>query len=103
MENNPAELEKEQERLKMDMQTLTFFTEGNSFTGARTKNPRTGLMMRYLVKPDKENDRLLAYMWTTDVCFECSGEKKEGAFSLSDDGVDEVQLWLQERFAELSD
>lgn len=103
MNNEPMEFENEQDDSRMDMQTLTFFTEGNTFTGCRTKNPRTKLMMRYLVKPDKENDRLLAYSWNTDVCFECSGEKAEAAFPLSDEGIDEVQLWLQERYAELAD
>lgn len=92
-----------QDTNRMNMQILTFFTEGNTFTGGRTKNFKTKLLMRYLVRPDKENDRLQAFTWYEDVCFECSGEKKSADFPMTDEGIDEIQLWLQERYAELSE
>lgn len=85
----------------MDLQKLTFFTEGNTFTGSRTKDWDTRAMLRYLVRPDRENDKLLAYSWTEDVCFECAGEKQEGEFPLSDEGLDQIQAWLQEQYNSL--
>ncbi len=80
----------------MDMQQLTFFTEGNTFTGSRTKDWTTKAMLRYLVKPDKETGKLLAYCWTEDVCFEKSSEQERQAadFPLTDEGIEQVKDWL---------
>ena len=33
----------------MDLQKLTFFTEGNTFTGSASKDLAAGLLLRYLV------------------------------------------------------
>lgn len=44
------------EQEAMDMQKLSFFTEGNVFTGSRTKDWSARTMLRYLVRPDKENE-----------------------------------------------
>lgn len=82
----------------MDLQKLTFFTEGNTFTGSRTKDPATGALLRYLVYPDLENQKLIAYAWTTDVCFERAQERSEAAFFLSEQGLSETQTWLQEQY-----
>lgn len=89
------------EEIQPEVQTLTFFTEGNTYAGGITKDKKKNLLMRYLVRPDKENDRLEAFMWTEDVCFECSGEKKTESFALTDEGIDEVKVWLKERYDEL--
>ena len=40
-----------------DMQNLTFFVEGNTFTGSRSQGDA---LLRYRVAPDKENGQLLA-------------------------------------------
>lgn len=96
------EIFKKTDSSHLDMQTLTFFTEGNSFAGEKTKNPKTQLMMRYWVRPNKETQQLEAFVWTTDVCFACSCEKKEGKFPMTDEGVEEVCAWLHEKFDELS-
>ncbi len=82
----------------MDLQKLTFFTEGNTFTGSRTKDPKTGALLRYLVYPDRENEKLIAYGWTTDVCFEKAKERQEASFPLSEQGLSEIQAWLQEQY-----
>lgn len=85
----------------MDLQKLTFFTEGNTFTGSRTKDWNTRAMLRYLVRPDQENDKLLAYSWTEDVCFELADKKQEGEFPLSDEGLYQIQAWLHEQYDNL--
>lgn len=82
----------------MDLQKLTFFTEGNTFTGSRTKDPKTGALLRYLVYPDRENAKLIAYAWRTDVCFERAKERQEASFPLSEQGLSEIQAWLQEQY-----
>lgn len=86
----------------MDLQKLSFFTEGNTFTGSRTKDWDSGTMLRYLVRPDFENGKLLAYSWTEDVCFERAQEKQGKEFPLNDEGLEEIQAWLQEQYAGLS-
>ncbi len=85
----------------MDLQKLTFFTEGNTFTGSKTKDWDTGLLMRYLIRPDKENDTLQAFIWTADVCFEKAKSTHNDEFPLSDEGLDQIQKWLQQEFDSL--
>lgn len=89
------------EEMQPEVQTLNFFTEGNTYAGGITKDRKKNLLMRYLVRPDRENDKLEVFMWTEDVCFECSGEKKTESFALTDEGIDEVKVWLKERYDEL--
>lgn len=85
----------------MDLQKLTFFTEGNTFTGSRTKDPSARLLLRYLVRPDLENGRLLCYAWDTDVCFEKAGARAEAGFPLDGSGLEEAGRWLLEQFDQL--
>ncbi len=89
------------ENAVMDLQKLSFFTEGNTFTGSRTKDWDKRTMLRYLVRPDLENRKLQAYSWTEDVCFELAHEKQEGLFPLSDAGLDEIQEWLRQQYEKL--
>lgn len=76
-----------------DMQKLVYFTEGNRFSGSRTED---GRIIRYRVDPDKENERLLAWFWREDLCFEKAKEKSEGSFPLTQDGLEQLLAWLQE-------
>lgn len=80
-----------------DMQKLVYFTEGNRFSGSRTED---GRIIRYRVDPDKENERLLAWCWREDLCFEKAKEKSEGSFPLTQDGLEQLLGWLEEGFAE---
>ncbi|MCI8395771.1 MAG: hypothetical protein HFE88_08580 [Acutalibacter sp.] len=82
----------------MDLQKLTFFTEGNTFTGSVSKDPAAGLLLRYLVEPDKENEQLKAYAWRKDLCFERAGEKEEQEFPMTQQGLEEADAWLQGLF-----
>lgn len=82
----------------MDIQKLTFFTEGNTFTGSASKDGEAGLLLRYLVEPDKENGQLKAYAWRKDVCFERAGEREEHHFPLKQQGLEEADAWLQSLF-----
>ncbi len=85
----------------IDMQKLNFFTEGNTFTGSRTKDKAAGTLLRYLVRPDLENGRLLAYAWTCDLCFERAPEKQEAEFPLNEEGIETIQNWLHEQYVRL--
>ena len=85
----------------MDMQVLTFFTEGNTFTGSRTKDWETRTMLRYLVRPDKETGELEVFSWTQDLCFDCALDKKGARFNMNEDGLEKIQAWLSERYAEI--
>lgn len=80
---------------ELEVQKLTFFTEGNTYAGEYTNE--NGVITRYLVKPDKDNDALIAYAWHKDVCYECAEIAAEKSFSLSDEGLEEIQAWLQEQ------
>ena len=82
----------------MDLQKLTFCTEGNTFTGRASKALAAGLLLRYLVEPDKENEQLKAYAWRKDLCFERAGEKEEREFPMTQQGLEEADAWLQGLF-----
>lgn len=82
----------------LDLQQLNFFTEGNTFTGGRTKDPEIGTLLRYLVKPDREKGELTAYAWNADLCFERAENKTEKSFPMTEEGLQEIQNWLQEQY-----
>ena len=82
---------------ELDLQKLQFFTEGNTFTGER--DSEQGAILRYLVKPDREDHQLVAYAWHSDLCFEQAEGKVEQAFPMSEDGLEEIRRWLQEQLA----
>lgn len=85
----------------MDLQKLTFFTEGNTFTGSRTKDLKAGKLLRYLVRPDREEGKLVAYAWKADVCFDRAQDREEKPFPMNESGLEEIQKWLQEQFEAL--
>ncbi len=79
----------------MDLQKLAFFTEGNTFTGSRTKNAENGLLLRYRVKPDPEEHQLVAHCWKQDVCFELAEPDAVTArFPLDEEGLNALANWL---------
>lgn len=80
-----------------DMQKLVYFTEGNRFAGSHSEG---GRVIRYRVDPDKENERLLAWCWHENLCYEKAKEKSEGSFPLTQDGLDQLTAWLETSFAE---
>ncbi len=86
---------------RLDMQKLSYFTEGNTFTGSRTKDWDKGVLLRYLVRPDREEEKLTAYSWTEDVCFERAQERREEQFPLNEEGLESIQAWLQEQYRAL--
>ena len=79
--------------MTFDMQKLYYFTEGNSFTGSYSSGPK---LLRYRVEPDKENSQLLAWSWKEDKCFERALEKQEGAFPMTEKGMEQLHGWLGE-------
>ena len=86
---------------EMEIQKLTFFTEGNTFTGSRTKDPATGAMLRYLVRPNAEEARLEAFTWREDLCFERAHDKLQKEVPLSEEGLEQALAWLEEQYAAL--
>ncbi len=89
------------DNVQMDLQKLNYFTEGNTFTGSRTKDWARGVILRYLVRPDLDEGKLLAYSWDKDVCFEKAEEKQEAEFPLDEQGLEGVRSWLLERYGQL--
>lgn len=83
---------------ELDLQKLQFFTEGNTFTGERSQE--NGAILRYLVKPNREEKELVAYAWHSDVCFEKVEEKVQQSFPMSEDGLEETRRWLQEQLSD---
>ena len=81
----------------LDMQKLVYFTEGNRFAGSHSGD---GRIIRYSVEPNMENERLLAWCWREDLCFEKAKEKSEESFPLTQEGLDALILWLEKKFEE---
>ena len=81
----------------LDMQKLVYFTEGNRFAGSHSGD---GRIIRYRVEPNRENERLLAWCWREDLCFEKAKEKSEESFPLTQEGRDALILWLEKKFEE---
>ncbi len=82
----------------MDMQKLAYFTEGNTYTGSATKDREQGLLLRYKVEPDLEEQQLSAHAWARDLCFEKAGEAQRQAFPLNQEGLDKLLAWLQGQY-----
>lgn len=89
------------EKEELDLQKLNFFTEGNTFTGGRTKDWAKKTMLRYLVRPDRENEKLQAFSWTKDLCFDRAGEKQEAEFPLTEEGLEQIRNWLTDQYRAL--
>ena len=81
----------------LDMQKLVYFTEGNRFAGSHSGD---GRIIRYRVEPNRENERLLAWCWREDLCFEKAKEKSEESFPLTQEGLDALIRWLEKKFEE---
>ncbi len=86
---------------QMDLQKLTFFTEGNTFTGSKTKDAEAGKLLRYLARPNFETGKLDVFAWTEDLCFEKSSQRQESGFSLDESGLEAARSWLGELFQAL--
>ena len=84
-----------------DIAKLNHFTEGNLYTGSKTKDWEKGTVIRYKVWPDRENEKLIASCWAQDVCYEKAQDKEEREFPLTAEGVDAVRTWLMERYLQL--
>lgn len=89
------------EQDKLDLQKLAYFTEGNSFTGSKTKDRETGPLLRYLVRPEREEPGLRVFCWTEDLCFEKAEEKREKLFSLDEEGLGQALAWLTAQYEAL--
>lgn len=86
---------------QLELQKFHYFDEGNTYVGQKTKDPGQGTLLRYLIKPDKENALLLAYSWTEDLCFERAHEKQERQYPLSEEGLEQAVEWLESQYSAL--
>ncbi len=89
------------EKESLDMQKLSYFTEGNTFTGSRTKDRNAGTVLRYRACPDTDGEKLLVSAWTADVCFELAREREEAEFPLNGEGLEQALAWLEDRYRKL--
>lgn len=85
----------------LELQKFHYFDEGNTYAGQKTKDPDSGLLLRYLVEPDKEAALLRAYAWTGDLCFERAHDKLQKEVPLSEEGLEQALAWLEEQYAAL--
>lgn len=85
----------------LELQKFHYFDEGNTYAGQKTKDPDSGLLLRYLVEPDKEAALLRAYAWTEDLCFERAHDKLQKELPLSEEGLEQALAWLEEQYAAL--
>lgn len=81
-----------------EMQKIYYFTEGNEYTGSCSAD---GKQLRYRVALDRENERVLAWRWREDLCFERAKEKEEAFAPISDEGLDQIRAWLREGWREM--
>ncbi len=84
-----------------ELQKLSFFTEGNFYTGSKTKDAGAGTVLRYLVRPDAENGELDVFSWERDVCFDLATEKREKRFPMTQEGLEQAHAWLSEQYEAL--
>lgn len=87
-----------------ELQRLNYFEAGNTYTGSKRKFPEQGIaspVLRYLVKPDLENEKLNAFAWSENVCFDRAQEKEESNFPLNKEGLEAVGAWLTDKFKQI--
>ena len=71
----------------LELQKIHYFDEGNTYAGQKTKDPDSGLLLRYLVEPDKEAALLRAH------------NKLQKEVPLSEEGLEQALAWLEEQYA----
>lgn len=85
---------------EFDMQKLNYFitdgTVSNLFTGSKTKDSKKGLVLRYLVKADLQEEKLHAFAWKQDVCYEKAVDKQNLSTAMEEAGLEEIHTWLNE-------
>ena len=72
----------------LDIEKFWFYKSGNPFTGSAGK-------LRFLIKPQEE--ALLLYTWTTDLCFEKAEHGEPESYPLSEEGLEQIRAVLTEK------
>lgn len=75
---------------KFGLPGLDYFEWKNCFTGS------LGQSFRYRVLP--EGETMKVFVWRKDLCFEKCQVEAEAAFALSQDGLTELDRWLQSQY-----
>lgn len=86
---------------QLELQKFHYFDEGNTYAGQKTKDSEKGVLLRYLVTPDKEAALLHAYCWTEDLCFDRAHEKQQMDYPLTEDGLSKAVEWLEGQYQAL--
>lgn len=89
------------DKTEIDLQKLVFFTQGNTFTGSRTKDAARGVLLRYRAAPDKDAGEIVAHCWKQDVCFELAKDPIEARFPMTEEGLSQAQQWFAEQYESL--
>lgn len=72
----------------LDIEKFWFYKSGNPFTGSAGK-------LRFKIQP--KDDSLLLYTWSSDLCFELAEHGEPVAYSLSEEGLEQVRTALTEQ------
>ncbi len=86
---------------QLELQKFHYFDEGNTYAGQKTKDFEKGILLRYLVTPDKEASLIKAYAWKEDLCFDKAHDKLEVEYPLSEDGLSRAVEWLEAQYQAL--
>ncbi len=87
---------------QLDLPGFNYFVEGNVWTGSCTKSRKEPLMLRVRIAPDRENEKLLVWLWKNeDVCFERAKDFTTRELPFLEASLDAIKSWLSEEYREL--
>ena len=71
----------------LDLREIAYYTANNPFYGSEER-------LRFLLKPNLEENTLLAYTWQEDVCFDLAKDPLCKTFPLTQQGLEEANAYL---------
>lgn len=87
--------------IQIDILGINHYMEGNDLTGSLTKSREQSLLIRFKIHPDRENRKLITYLWKTDYCFDKASDKVEKEFPLTAEGLDAIKEYLLQEYRNL--
>lgn len=86
----------------LELPGFNYFEEGNIWTGSCTKSREEALMLRVRVAPDRENEKLLVWLWKNeDVCFERAKKFETRELPFQAVSLEDIKDWLSQEYAAL--
>ncbi len=71
----------------LDLREIAYYAANNPFYGSQGK-------LRFLLKPNLEENTLLVYTWQEDVCFDLAKGPSCKSFPLTQQGLEEANAYL---------